>query len=145
MNIYLATPVGDAESSERQFAVKAKEILQQKGLNVYCPWELKIPHAWEYPNTEWGAMVFANDITALNNSDVVVVLSYGRVSSAGVNWEAGFAYAIGKRIIVVEMNYPTVMSIMVSNGCYARIVGLDALVHYDFENMTPTRTDTEQM
>lgn len=146
MKIYLATPIGPSGSSERMNAVRARDILVDKGLSVYCPWDMKIPHAWDYPNTEWGLMVFTNDISAINDCDAVVFLSYGRMSSAGANWEAGYAFGIGKKVIVVEMSYPVAMSLMVSNGCFARLKGLEDLEAYDFSGeLKATRTDTEQM
>lgn len=115
----------------------------ERGFEVYCPWGLHIPHAWNYPNNEWGQMVFANDIAALENCDAAVMLSYGRESTAGANWEAGYLYARSKKIIVVEMT-DNIMSIMVSNGCYARVKGLNGLRAYDFNTMPMLRTDTEQ-
>ncbi|MBQ9613064.1 MAG: nucleoside 2-deoxyribosyltransferase [Lachnospiraceae bacterium] len=146
MKIYLATPVGGPGTNWRLKAVRAMDILVDKGLSVYCPWDMKIPHAWDYPNQEWGLMVFANDIAAINDCDVVVFLSYGRISSAGANWEAGYAFGIGKKVIVVEMSYPAEMSLMVSNGCFARVKGLEGLESYDFSGeFKPTRTDTEQL
>ena len=69
-----------------------------------CPVEHSIPNAWDYPNDEWGLMVFESDINAINDADVLVLLSYGRKQTAGSAWEAGYAFAMGKKVIVVEMN-----------------------------------------
>lgn len=66
-------------------------------------------------------------------------------------WEAGYAFAKGKKVLVVEVDgevknegAPAVQSLMMSNGCYATIRGLDALEHFDFSYPKPQRTDTEQ-
>lgn len=140
--IYLAAPFGKPDSNERAWAESAREILSRRGFDVHCPWETIIPHAWDYPNDEWGAMVFACDVDAINRADIVVVLSYGRESTAGTNWEAGYAYGIGKKVIVVEMTNK-VMSLMVANGRWATLRGLSDLTSYDFDDMPKKRTKTE--
>lgn len=141
--IYLATPVGDPDSPEREGAAKAYDVLTELGFDVYCPWKMKIPHAWDYPNDEWGLMVFATDIAELDKADIVIVLSYGRESTAGTNWEAGYAYGTGKKVIVVEMTDKE-MSLMVANGRYATVKGLEGLKQYDFKTFPATRTKTSQ-
>ena len=138
--IYLACSL-DNESIEDM--KKAQKILKNKGFEVYTPIEHHVTNAWDYPNNEWGLMVFQSDIEAIKSCDYVVMLSYGRYSTAGANWEAGFAYGIGKKVIVVELTYNP-MSLMVANGRYASLSGIDALEKYDWENMPKTRTDTEQ-
>ena len=140
MKIYLASPLS---VEKRKDMYEAIEILREQNFDVYAPVEHKIDNAWDYPNPEWGLMVFENDITAIKESDVVVMLSYGRMSTAGANWEAGYAYGLGKTIILVEMT-DEVMSLMVANGRYATVKGLDGLAEYDWSEMPKTRTNTEQ-
>ena len=139
--VYLAAPFETLECKSN--AIQASTILGLKGFDVYCPWKYKIPNAWDYPNDEWGAMVFATDIKAIQDADLVVVLSYGRYSTAGTNWEAGYAFGIGKKVIVVEMT-GKIMSVMVSNGRYATVEGLNELESYDFNQMPQKRSYTEQ-
>ena len=89
-------------------------------------------------------MVFANDVKAINSADIVVAISYGRTeTTSGTNWEIGYAFGIGKKVIVVEMA-DNVMSLMISNGCYAVVRGLIGLRDYDFNKMPKLRTETEQ-
>lgn len=140
---YIAAPFGAPDSIKRRNAMSASEVLQNKGFDVYEPWNYHVPDAWEYPNHIWGELVFESDVKAINEADVVVVLSYGRESTAGTNWEAGYAFGIGKTIIVVEMT-DEIMSLMVSNGMYARVKALYGLTHYDFDTMPKLRTYTEQ-
>ena len=83
--VYLAAPFGEPLSDKRNNALNAKKILENKGMTVFCPWEYMIPHAYEYPNNEWGQMVFINDVKALDGADIVVVLSYGRNSTVFTN------------------------------------------------------------
>ena len=143
MKVYLAAPFGEPKSEKRNNAENALRILRDKGCDIYAPWEHIIPHAWEYPNTEWGLMVFTNDISAIDDANVVVMLSYGRDSTAGTNWEAGYAFAKGKIVIVVEMT-ENIMSLMVANGRYSTVIGLNGLYNYDFEKMPVLRSSTEQ-
>lgn len=144
MKIYLATPVGDpTDIGIRTNAKRAYEILTKKGYDVYAPWMMKIPYAWDYPNKDWGLMVFTVDLQHLEECDIVVVLSYGRYSTTGTAWEQGYAYARNKKILVVEMN-DSIQSIMIANGCNASVVGLTGLSNYDLDNFPYIKTETEQ-
>lgn len=134
---YIASPF--FEDAHRAAAVKAAEILRSRGIDTYLPLEHKVPNAWDLPNHEWGAAVYRADVKAIRNSDTVVVLSYGRLGSAGTAWEAGYAFGIGKRVIVVEMPGTTLMSLMVANGRTATLKGLDALRDYDFVHFPKTQ------
>ena len=137
---YIASPFFKEEN--RKNVIFATELLRKMGHTVYLPLEHKILNAWDYPNYEWGRMVFENDINAINNSDIVVVLSYGRESTAGTNWEAGYAYGIDKPVIVVEMPGVKLMSLMLANGRVATLKGITELKEYDF-NTIPLIEDRE--
>ena len=128
MKSYLASPFGGKDSKHRKDAEKVAQILRETDNEVYCPWKYQVPNAWDYPNTEWGLMVFTNDVQAIDDCNIMVALSYGKYeTSSGTNWEIGYAYAKGKQVIVVEMEDPQVMSLMVSNGCYSRVRGIEGL------------------
>ncbi len=144
MIIYIATTLGKPGGLYRRNAIKAKEILESLEHIVLAPWETKIPGAWEMSNIEWGKRVFLEDIKQIEEADAIVVLSYGRKSTAGVNWECGYAYGRGKKVLVVEMLGLKIMSLMVSNGSWAVINGLDELKKYDFVGWPKTMTQTEQ-
>lgn len=138
--IYLASPFfGD---KERYNALKVAEMLRSKGHIVYVPLEHKIPNAWDLPNHEWGKAVFERDMQDLDHCDLVVCLSYGRISSAGTNWEAGYAYGQGIPVVVVEMEDVTLMSLMLMNGSWAVVRGIEELERYDFMGM-PKLMDKE--
>ena len=137
---YIASPFFD--DSDRANAIKAAEILRSSGIDTYLPLEHKIENAWDYPNHEWGRKVFEADIKAIDEADTVIALSYGRISSAGTNFEAGYAFGTGKRVIVVEMPGVKLMSLMLANGRHATVKGLDGLAAYDFVSMPQLRDDT---
>lgn len=145
MKIYVATSLNP---EFRENANNVVKLLRSKQFDVYYPLEHEIPNAWDYPNDEWGLMVFTADINAIQSADFVVMLSYGRISTAGANWECGFAYGIGKKVIVVEMNQ-AIQSLMVANGRYATVQGYNGLKEYlektnNLQNLYPERTKTEQ-
>ena len=89
-------------------------------------------------------MVFMNDIKAIDSCDIVIMLSYGRNSTAGTNWEAGYAFGTNKKVIVVEIGNPKIMSLMVANGRYATVHGIEGLEKYPFSSMPKLRSTTEQ-
>ena len=51
-----------------------------------------------------------------DNSNIVIVISVGRISSAGTNWEQGYAYAKGKVVYVFQIT-DELTSLMTYNGC----------------------------
>lgn len=139
--VYLASSLNH---DKRKATAQAKDILEAKGLEVYSPVEHVVPNAWDYPNDEWGLMVFTNDYTALKNSDFVIVLNYGREGTTlGTGIEQGIAFEAGIKVILVEMT-EEIQSLMAANGRYATVRGLEGLKAYDFETMPKTRSNVEQ-
>ena len=115
MRIYLAGP---CDSENRSMMVRiAKEIRNYNSdIQLYCPFELKIENAWDYSQEEWGKRVFDKDIAAINDCDAMIIISLGRISSAGTNFENGYAFALGKKIVVLQITEsPT--SLMTYCGC----------------------------
>ena len=127
---------------------EAAKILRETFRDVYVPMEHTIQNAWDYPNNEWGLMVFEDDIAAIDRSDHVVFLNYGREkTTAGCAWEAGYAFAKGKKVIVVDVpKYPEkfITSLMIENGRYATLTTLEALKNYDWDKMPKERSLFEQ-
>lgn len=97
--IYLA---GSCGSESRTIMKSIANQLREMGAEVYCPFELKIPNAWDMCQEEWARKVFDKDIAAIRDCDIFVMITPGRASTAGTNFEQGFAYALGKRIIVIQ-------------------------------------------
>ena len=138
--IYIASSLNQ---DKREAITTVKGILEAKGFEVYSPVEHIIPNAWDYPNDEWGLMVFTNDYTALKNSDFVVVLNYGREGTTlGTGIEQGIAFEAGIKVILVEMT-DSIQSLMAANARYTTVKGLEGLESYDFERLPKLRTDTE--
>ena len=113
MKIYLA---GSCGTDRRTHMVEIGKALRKAGFDVHCPFELKIENAWDMTQEEWADKVFVSDIHAIDAADIVVLISPGRVSTAGTNWEQGYAYAKGKQVIVFQ--YTTeATSLMTFCGC----------------------------
>lgn len=99
--VYLAGP---CDSENRTLMTKAAKVLRARGdMEVYCPFELKIPNAWDMSQEEWAEKVFKEDIRNLNSADVFIMISTGRESTAGTNWEQGYAFALDKWIYVFQI------------------------------------------
>lgn len=113
MKIYLA---GSCGSDSRTVMVSIARKLRRAGFSVHCPFDLKIPNAWDMTQEEWAQKVFDADIQAINDSDAVVLISVGRISTAGTNWEQGYAYGIGKPCHVFQITEEQT-SLMTYCGC----------------------------
>ena len=99
--VYLAGP---CDSENRTLMTKVAKVLRARGdMEVYCPFELKIPNAWDISQEEWAEKVFKEDIRNLNSADVFIMISVGRESTAGTNWEQGYAFALDKWIYVFQI------------------------------------------
>lgn len=111
--IYLA---GSCATEQRTDMVRIAKYLRICGFEVYCPFELKIPDAWDMSQEAWAQKVFDADTKAIDECDIFFMVSPGRESTAGTNWEQGYAYAKGKKTIVVQYtDKPT--SLMTFCGC----------------------------
>ena len=123
-SVYIAAPVVGVDDQQRKEIDRIVEVLMKYYDYAYCPWKLKIPNAWNMPQEQWARCVFTQDVIELDRADTVIVCDYGRYSSCGTAWEAGFAFAKGKRIIVIQMPNVHEVSLMVHNGC-------EVVVSYD--------------
>lgn len=113
--IYLAGPCSP-EHRTMMVAI-GKFLREQLKYEVFCPFELKIENAWDYTQDEWSWLVFQKDIEAIDNSDIMVSISTGRISSGGTNWEQGYAYGKGKKDIFIFQITDKPTSVMTYNGC----------------------------
>lgn len=113
MKVYLAGP---CSAEHRTLLTNIAKGLRSHQIEVYAPFELQIPNAWDMSQEDWAEKVFIADVSAIDNADVMVVISIGRESTAGTNWEQGYAYANAKRVYVYQITeQPT--SLMTYWGC----------------------------
>lgn len=87
---------------------------------VYRPGKHQVPNAWGIDMATWGQCVFTMDVVAIDECDWMVLADYGRQATAGTSWEAGYAFAKGVKILVVQMPGVEESSLM-TQGCAANI------------------------
>ena len=69
------------------------------------------------PQAEWSRCVFTEDVLAIDQSECIVVFDFGRNGTCGTAWEAGYAFAKEKRILLIVMPDVREQSLMMRNGC----------------------------
>lgn len=121
MKVYLASPFFN-DKEKKIYNLVISSIRRQEGIDLFVPQEHTIPNGWDMPNYLWAENVFAVDLLALQQSDVVVVINYGLYSDSGTAWECGYAYATGKKIINILANDENDnYSLMMLNGGHCTI------------------------
>lgn len=141
MKFYLAGPVVADPETKKQMN-KLEEVLDNMELppicpgepdmrddyvEVYRPGQHKVPNEWGIDIQTWGQCVFTMDVVAINECDWMVLADYGRNATAGTSWEAGYAFAKRKKILVVQMPGVEESSLM-TQGCAANIVKYEDFV-----------------
>lgn len=111
--IYLASPL--FTEYERKQVRQVANALRADNNEVYVPMEHTVKNAWSMSNADWGKAVFEEDVKAIRECDQVVCIYYGLYSDSGTAWECGFAYGIGKPVILYDAAEDEV-SLMVVNG-----------------------------
>ena len=147
--VYLAAsfayPDKNLAKQRLTYIAKAAKLLRDKGLSVFVPSEHKLPNDWDLTNHDWGVAVYGMDIDALESSDVVVALSYGkRNNNDGMLWECGYAYGRSKKVILVSLSDET-ESLMLTSSSYAHLSSLNELDGYDFETMPQIHTASNEV
>ena len=113
--IYLASPF----FNENELSVYFRVInaLRDKGYKVYVPQEHEI-----------------EDVKALEDCDVVMVLNFGMYSDSGTAWEAGFALGIGKNCVQVLCGDDnTTYSLMMVNGTN-KVIHVENVANWEEES-----------
>lgn len=128
MKAYLAAPFFN--QNERYIYARVIDYLRNaEHLDLYVPQEHTVEDAWNLSNSAWAWEVFKEDVRALDEAKVVYVLNFGMYSDSGTAWEAGYAYAKGKRIVNILVNQKdNVYSIMMINGA-------NRLVNVEFDDV----------
>lgn len=130
--IYLASPFFNDEEIKRMNEVK--DVLREKGLNVFAPFENQNKHL-EFASKEWRKATFGSDVQHIDWCDVVVaIISQGNYDDSGTAWELGYAYATKKPIILVNLT-GEVINLMIADSLHALITSCDELKAYDFDKL----------
>lgn len=129
MKLYLACPFFNIDEILKYEA--AIEGLRARGYKVYVPREHTIPGAWEMSNQTWAGYVFDEDVRAINESEVVIVMNFGMYSDSGTAWEAGYAMATGKRVIQVLCGEPNTTYSMMMISSADKVVSFRNLEYWE--------------
>ena len=148
MKVYLAGSFAfddrNKSFTRKQILSNISQMLRKEGHEVFCPWEHTIPNAWDLPNRDWGMAVYGMDVTAIQNCDVVVMVSYGKKeSNNGSAWECGFACGIGKKVVVVSAT-DDVESLMIVGGCTSHLSRISDLYNNDLDDIVSERMRTAE-
>lgn len=114
--IYLASPFFNKK--EKLIKEMVRQHLIDVGFELHDPQTPSSPSSWENDNPTWGAYTFNKDIESIQNSTYVVAIDWGLYGDCGTAWEIGYAYAIGKPVLVLvpAETLPLPHSLMVANG-----------------------------
>jgi nucleoside 2-deoxyribosyltransferase len=96
MRIYLAGPLFTC--AEREFNSRLKYELAVLGRDVWLPQDEESPD-------KSAERIFADDIAAIDRSDVVVANMDGPDPDSGTCWECGYAYGRGKPYLVFRTDF----------------------------------------
>lgn len=99
---YLASPFFTEKEIEIYNSI-INIIRGWKSYDLFVPREHEIANAWDLPNAIWGREVFKSDLQALDEAETVFVLNFGMYSDSGTAWEAGYAFAKGKEVIMIQV------------------------------------------
>lgn len=135
MKIYLAGPVvADDEVKNLVSAVydklwnafNAGYVFGNEPDAIYRPGKHKVPNEWGITMQMWGQCVFTMDVLAIDECEWVVLCNFGRArASAGTAWECGYAFAKGKKILVVNMPGSEQDTSIMITGCAANVVDFE--------------------
>ncbi|MCC7564848.1 MAG: nucleoside 2-deoxyribosyltransferase domain-containing protein, partial [Methanomicrobiaceae archaeon] len=99
--VYLAAPL--FSEAEQQYNLVIHDLLTRHLFDVYLPQEVgdnsgcrdKAEHD----------RIFKKHVEALNAADIVVAICDGPDADSGTAWEMGYAYALGKRVVVLRTDF----------------------------------------
>ena len=124
MKYYLAAPVvTDSDHIKHEVGKVYEQLVDAFGVsNVYRPGLHKVPNEWGITMEMWGQCVFTMDVIAIDQAEWIVLCNFGRTGlTTGTAWECGYAFAKGKKILVIDMPGVKESSLMVT-GCAANRV-----------------------
>ena len=130
IKVYIASPFFNEQETEVLGQVET--ILKERGFSVFSPREHEVREG-NVGSSAWSKETFLNDRAAIDWCDVVVMLYWGNYSDSGTAWECGYAYAVHKPVIVVQLGESS--NLMIHEGSHTNLYSIEELREYDFETM----------
>ena len=145
-NVYVAASFAyeDREKTNKRKS-EIEDVVSKINLktNFYLPHQLKIENAWDISLEEWSRKVFEEDLRALNESDLVIFISYGKENNSGSVWEVGYAYRKQIPIVMIKMT-DGAESLMLTNSVRA-IIQREDISTYDFTTLPEYKTTLDKI
>lgn len=145
-NVYVAASFAyeDREKTNKRKS-EIEDVVSKINLktNFYLPHQLKIENAWDISLEEWSRKVFEEDLKALNESDLVIFISYGKENNSGSVWEVGYAYRKQIPIVMIKMT-DGAESLMLTNSVRA-IIQREDISTYDFTTLPEYKTTLDKI
>ena len=129
--VYIASPFFNEE--ELKNVEYVEQILDDKGLAYFSPMRSELSESND-GSKEWANAVFELDREEIKKADAVVAIYYGSEGDTGTAWECGFAYSIGKPVILVHAYRDGNSNLMMHCSAYTNVY-LDELADFDFDKM----------
>lgn len=148
-NIYLASPFFNEKQNENlKKVVKALEANETIG-NIFLPGNYQHEEL-EFGTKEWKNLVFEQDVTNIDNCDIVVAVADflehdgELISDPGTIWEMGYAKGTNKPVFLVDVSNAYKrgigLNLMIDMGTQVHLA-LDELEKFDFNNIVIKRKD----
>ena len=137
LKVYLASPFFN--DYELACVKRAEKILLARGFDLFSPRLHEVRDKAVVGQAEWSRATFLSDRDAIDSADVVVMLYHGAYSDSGTAWEAGYACAKGKPVVVVHTvkDAESSSNLMVHESACTNI-SLEELSDYDFQALPHT-------
>ncbi|MFD3450427.1 nucleoside 2-deoxyribosyltransferase [Microbacteriaceae bacterium 4G12] len=123
---YIAAPFFNATEINR--IIHAETILQAKGITVFSPRNHQDTSS-PFGTLPWQIKTFSTNLYYLNHIDFLFAIYDDE--DAGTMWEIGYAYAIGKPIILFSELQPRI-NLMIAQSIHAYLHTWDQVQHYNF-------------
>jgi len=99
--VYLAAPL--FSEAERNYNLVIAGLLRKNFFEVFLPQETGDDS--ETRSKDEQVRIFAQNIKALNDADILVAIIEGADADSGTSWEMGYASALGKKVIALRTDF----------------------------------------
>ena len=131
-NAYIAGPLFN--EGERWFDEQLEVLARQAGFTTFLP-HRDGKEAKTYTGAERITRIFQEDVSAIDQADIIVANLNGITTDDGTAWELGYAYAKGKHLVGIytdwrlQFEHQTV-NLMIQCSLHQLVRSLDELQTY---------------